>query len=134
MAQPVVTYASPSTVAIAAYPSLGANYQPEISRLQAGLHDLAVAIDMANRSGQTQAAVMLRAQFNQIRAQVDALIARQRAEDAKPTVASRVGDFQTGVANVGDVIANLPGGFAKLLPFLLVGAGALLLLPLLRRR
>lgn len=76
------------------YRPLGDEISDKVVFLQRVMHDLAVSIGMAERSGQTAAAAVLRQQLAARGRELTALVALQEGRE-------RPSDFALGLANVG---------------------------------
>jgi hypothetical protein len=78
---------------------LGDALDDQIVQYQRALHDLAVAMDAARKSGQAAAADQLRVQFDALTAEVNRLVAQKRGQEMPSPLA-------LNLANWGDVLAK----------------------------
>lgn len=105
---------------------LGDALDDQIIQYQRALHDLAVSMDAARKSGQSAAADQLRVQFDALTNEVNRLVAAKKVQESPSA-------FALGVANVGESLAKNTRNIALVAG---LGIAALLLAPLLlgRRR
>src|SRR6266705_616925 len=77
---------------------LGDALDDQIVQYQKALHDLAVAMDAARKSGQSAAADQLRAQFDALTVEVNRLVAQKKGQEMPSALALSLADFGESVA------------------------------------
>lgn len=119
---------------------LGAD-QTQLTALQQTLHNLALSIDLAKRTGQTDAAAALQEQYARVAAQVRALTTELYASETPGTIMQTLDRFSTWasdtIAKFTGGVAELPGAAGKALPLVAlaaIGIAALVYLPRPKRR
>jgi hypothetical protein len=113
--------------------TLAGALEDKAALLQKAMHDLAVSIALADRTGQTQAAAMLRQQLAQRSAEYANVVAQIKAKEGGSTIASRIGDVQTTTSNLFGSVSQGVQALGKNLPLLAIAAIGIVALIGLRR-
>ena len=105
---------------------LGDALEDQIIQYQQALHNIALSMDAARKSGQDAAADQLKVQFDNLQAEINRLV-KQKFTQESPS------PFALGVANIGEALATNVRNIALIAA---LGIGATLVLPALlgRRR
>jgi hypothetical protein len=77
---------------------LGDALDDQIVQYQKALHDLAVSMDLARKSGNAAAVEQLRTQFDALSAEVTRLVAQKKGQESPSKLALSLADFGEAVA------------------------------------
>lgn len=103
---------------------LGDALEDQIIQYQKALHNLALSIDAARKSGQDAAADQLKVQFDNLQAEINRLVQQKFKQESPSPLA-------LGFANIGETLATNVRNLALIAT---VGIGAALVLPALLTR